>query len=40
LIIYDYTFDKDALFAGINLKGDELAVITACMQPWQRKSPA
>ena len=26
MIISDYTFDKDALFAGINLKGDELAV--------------
>jgi len=26
MIISDYTFDKDSLFAGINLKGDELAV--------------
>jgi len=25
-IISDYTFDKDALFAGINIKGDELEV--------------
>ena len=26
MIISDYTFDKDALFAGINLKGDELDI--------------
>lgn len=25
-VISDYTFDKDALFAGINIKGDELEV--------------
>ena len=25
-IVSDYTFDKDALFAGINLKGDELDI--------------
>ncbi|MDD3948765.1 MAG: deoxynucleoside kinase [Anaerolineaceae bacterium] len=26
MVISDYTFDKDALFAGINLEGDELEV--------------
>jgi len=39
MIISDYTFDKDALFAGINLKGDELAVYHRVHEALAEKIP-
>jgi len=39
MIISDYTFDKDSLFAGINLKGDELAVYHRVHEALAEKIP-
>jgi deoxyguanosine kinase len=39
-LLADYTFAKDALFAGINLSGDELICITRSTRRWGRKSPS
>ena len=38
-IISDYTFEKDALFAGINLTGDELAMYHRVHQALAEKIP-
>lgn len=39
MLISDYTFDKDALFAGINLKGDELTMYHRVHQALGEKIP-
>ncbi len=38
-LIADYTFEKDALFAGINLKGDELDMYTRVHEALAEKIP-
>lgn len=38
-LIADYTFEKDALFAGINLKGDELEVYLQVHEALAEKIP-
>lgn len=38
-IVSDYTFDKDALFAGINLRGDELDIYHKVHQALADKIP-
>ena len=39
-IISDYTFDKDALFAGINVKGDELTIYHRVHEALAEKIPS
>jgi deoxyguanosine kinase len=39
-LISDYTFEKDALFAGINLHGDELDMYTRVHEALAEKIPA
>ncbi|MFZ3070000.1 MAG: deoxynucleoside kinase [Anaerolineaceae bacterium] len=39
MLISDYTFDKDALFAGINLQGDELAMYHRVHEALGEKIP-
>jgi deoxyguanosine kinase len=39
-LISDYTFDKDALFAGINLQGDELEMYYRIHEALAEKIPA
>ena len=36
-LISDYTFDKDALFAQINLKGTSWKCTTGCMKRWGKR---
>ena len=38
-MIADYTFDKDALFAGINLQGDELEMYYRVHEALAEKNP-
>lgn len=38
-ILSDYTFDKDSLFAGINIKGDELAMYYRVHEALAEKIP-
>lgn len=38
-LIADYTFDKDALFAGINLQGDELGMYYRVHEALAEKNP-
>ena len=39
MIISDYTFEKDSLFAGINLAGDELTMYHRVHEALAEKIP-